>query len=134
MTIKNEKYIDKVLLTFGHNKPTKRQLSPPKNWPITYGAKSQIALNKDTSPKLNESRIKLVQWIIGALLYYARNVDNKPLISLSDIGAQQAADTQETAGAVIQLLNYVATYPDDGITYHSSGMVLTTLADAWYFN
>ena len=35
--------------------------------------------------------------------------------ALSTIEAQQAAATEETADVIEQLLDYVATYPDDGI-------------------
>ena len=58
--------------------------------------------------------------IIGSLLYYARAVDNKLLTTLSTISSQQVKATEHTARAVHQLLNYVATYPSDGITYRAS--------------
>ena len=35
---------------------------------------------------------------------------------------------------MLQLLEYLATYPDDGITYRASDMVLAGHADAAYLN
>jgi hypothetical protein len=67
---------------------------------------------------------------VGSLLYYARAVDNKLLATLSTISSQQAKATQNTARAVAQLLDYVATYPSDGITYRPSAMILAAHSDA----
>jgi hypothetical protein len=58
-----------------------------------------------------------IQEIVGALLYYARAVDNKRLVALSAIAARQAKATIATEQAVHLLLDYVATYPNDGIVY-----------------
>ena len=41
-------------------------------------------------------------------------------MEFSAIGAQQAAATEETAEAIEQLLDYVATYPNDGILFRKS--------------
>ena len=74
--------------------------------------------------------MKRSQGIIGSLLYYARAVDNKLLTTLSTLSSQQAKATKNTAKAVHQLLDYVATYPNDGITYQASTMTLATHSDA----
>ena len=79
---------------------------------------------EDTLPKLNNMGIKRVQGIVGAILYYARAVHSRLLVGLSKIGAQQASATEQTAAAIDQLLDHVATYPNNGITYRASGMVL----------
>ena len=50
--------------------------------------------------------------------------------TLSTISTQQAAATASTAAAVHQLLDYVATYLNDGITYQASTMVLAAHSDA----
>ena len=102
----------------------KPQLSPHKHREIQYGAKIQTAIDVDTSPPLDTKGIKRVQQIVGALLYYARAVDNKLLVALNAIGMQQSAATEETDKAISQLLDYVATYPNHGTIYRSSGMVL----------
>ena len=56
------------------------------------------------------------------------------LVALSAIGSQQAAVTEDTMSAVDQLLDYCATYPDNGITYRASNMVLAARSDAGFDN
>ena len=53
-----------------------------------------------------------------------RAVNNKLIVALSAIGAQQAAATENTAAAIEQLLDYVATYPNYGILFRKSDMIL----------
>ena len=91
-------------------------------------------MEDDTSAPLNASGIKRVQGIVGALLYYARAVDNKLLVALNAIGTQQAAATEAAAAAISQLLDYVATYPNDGTIYRSSNMILAAHSDAGFNN
>ena len=93
-------YIAKVLLKYGNPIPEKTQLSPHKHREISYGAKEQLAPEDDTSPPLDSQGTKRVQGIVGALLYYARAVDNKLLVGLSAIGSQQASATQRTNEAI----------------------------------
>ena len=45
------------------------------------------------------------------------SVNNKLLVALSAIGSQKSAATEETDDAIEQLLDYVATYPDNGILF-----------------
>ena len=123
-------YIADVLLKYGHQMPRKPQHSPHKHREIIYGAKLQLIPDDDTSPALNDAGIKRIQGIVGSLLYYARAVDNKLLVALSAISSQQAAATENTATAATQLLDYVATYPSDGITYRASSMILAAHSDA----
>jgi len=56
------------------------------------------------------------------------------LVALSDIAACQAYATVATEQAVHLLLDYVATYPADGIVNRSSDMVLCAHADAGFLN
>ena len=78
--------------------------------------------------------MRRVQQIVGALLYYARAVDNKLLVALSAISSQQTKATENTMEAVQMLLDYCATYPNDGITYRASDMVLSGHSDAGFNN
>ena len=54
----------------------------------------------DDSPPLNDKGIKRVKGIVGALIYIGRAVNNKLLVALSAIGAQQAAATEETKDTI----------------------------------
>eukprot|EP00804_Cyclotella_cryptica_P028768 CCRYP_018720-RA/>CCRYP_018720-RA protein AED:0.37 eAED:0.37 QI:0/0/0/1/0/0.25/4/0/1148 len=125
-------YISALLLKYDHPRPRKPQHAPHKHREIIYGAKEQLLPDNDTSPPIDAAGIKRIQGIVGSLLYYARAVDNKLLVALSTISSQQTAATQNTAAAVHQLLDYVATYPNDGITYRASSMILAAHSDASY--
>eukprot|EP00804_Cyclotella_cryptica_P013680 CCRYP_016124-RA/>CCRYP_016124-RA protein AED:0.29 eAED:0.26 QI:0/0/0/1/0/0/4/0/346 len=125
-------YISALLLKYDHPRPRKPQHAPHKHREIIYGAKEQLLPDNDTSSPLDAASIKRIQGIVGSLLYYARAVDNKLLVALSTISSQQTAATQNTAAAVHQLLDYVATYPNDGITYRASSMILAAHSDASY--
>ena len=127
-------YVRNLLHREGHVAPAKPQLSPHKHREIVYGAKHQYSDVADTSPALDAKGITRVQRIVGALLYYGRAVNNKLLVALSAIGTQQAAATEQTNVAVAQLLDHVATYPDDGILFRASAMVLCAHADAGFNN
>jgi hypothetical protein len=61
-------------------------------------------------------------------------VDNKLLLALSAIAARQAKATVATRQAVNLLLDYVATYPNNGIVYRASNMILCAHADAGFLN
>ncbi len=71
----------------------------------------------DTSEQLNIHQKRCFQEIVGLLLFYARAVDNKLLVALSAITTQQSCAIVATEQAVHLLLDYVATYPSDGIIY-----------------
>ena len=88
----------------------------------------------DASPKLNDTGIKIIQAIVGALLYHGRAVDNKILVALIELGSTQAAATKLTKTDLSQLLDYLSTYPDDGILYRSSAMILAAHSDVAYPN
>ena len=61
-------------------------------------------------------------------------MDNKLLTALSAIGSQQTKATENTKKAVNMLLDYCATYPNDGITYRASDMILCGHSDAGFNN
>eukprot|EP00804_Cyclotella_cryptica_P001438 CCRYP_003679-RA/>CCRYP_003679-RA protein AED:0.40 eAED:0.48 QI:0/0/0/1/0/0/2/0/357 len=129
-----KEYTMTLLFKYNHPLPKKCQLSPFKATPIVYGAKTQFSPDPDNSPLLSAEGIKHIQGIVGALLYYARAVDNKLLHALRDIGTKLASATCHTNDKINQLLDYCATYPNDGITYRSSDMILSAHSDAAYLN
>ena len=95
---------------------------------------SHLGLKQLTIPTANEKEIKRVKGIVGSLLYVGRAVNKKLHVTLSAIGAQQEAATKETAAAIEQLLDCVATYRDDGILFRKSDMILAAHVDAGYLN
>ncbi len=112
----------------------KPQLLPFTATPIAYGQKNQFTPDKDTSAPLLPDHIKRIQKIIESLLYYAQAVDNNLLVALNAISARQAKATVHMDLLVEMLLNYAATYPNDGIVYRASDMVLCAHADVGYLN
>ncbi len=56
------------------------------------------------------------------------------LVALSAIAPQQSCATIATKQAVHILLDYVATYPSDGIIYQASDMVLCAHSNAEFLN
>jgi hypothetical protein len=80
-------YIDTLFIKFKHPRPPKPRLSLYACLPISYGAKSQLTPESDTSALLDDKRKHRIQEIVGSLLYYARAVDNKLLVALSAIAA-----------------------------------------------
>jgi hypothetical protein len=128
------RYISTLLLKFKHPQPTKPRLSLFKCRPTAYGAKAQLILVPDTSELLDDNHKRCIQEIVGALLYYARVVDNKLLVAISTISARQSKTTIATEQAVNLLFDYAATHPNDGIAYQSSNMILCTHADEGFLN
>ena len=114
--------------------PKKPHLPPHKHIDIYYGFKVQYVAEADSIPPLDALGIKRFQRIVGAILYYARAVDNKLLLDLSAIGAHHNSTTKLTSAATDQLLNYVTTYPNEGISYHISSMVFSGNSSASFLN
>ena len=53
---------------------------------------------------------------MGDLLNYGRAVNKKLMVAISELVKQQATATEATRNAINQILDYVFTYPNDGIT------------------
>ena len=127
-------YTDNLILTFGHKAPSKPQISPHRHHKFVYGSNHHLVVEEDTSPKITKAGIKRVQAIVGELLYYARAVNNKLLVGLGAIVAQQSAATKKPHAVIDQLLDHVATYPNDGIGHQAIHMVLYDYSDAGFNN
>ena len=56
------------------------------------------------------------------------------MVAINTIGTKHASSTEATNDAVHQLLDYLATYPDDGILYRASDMILVAQSDAGFHN
>eukprot|EP00957_Ditylum_brightwellii_P137191 10460181-Ditylum_brightwellii.AAC.1 len=69
-------------------------------------------MEDDNMPKLDKKRTKQIQQIIGALLWYCRNMDINILKVLESLTAQQNTLTEQTEKAVQQLLDYCITHPN----------------------
>ena len=114
--------------------PRNPQLSLHKCREVEYGSKTQLAPKEDTYKPINDAVAFRVQTFVGALLWISCAVNNTLLVTLIAIGSQQASATEDTNKVIYQLLDYCATYPDDGILYRSNEMILTGHSDAGFNN
>ena len=123
-------YIQKVLQRFQHDNPSTPQRCPFQPNPRKFGTDSQDTLPPDESNPLEPSGLTRVQQVVGALLFYARAVDNTILPALSTIASSQAAATEQTLARCTQLLDYCASNPDAKVQYRASDMILNIHSDA----
>lgn len=124
-------YIRAALKTFQwiFSKP---QHSPfPWNRPV-FGQCIQYADLVSDSPPLHATDTTRVQSICGTFLYYGQAIDPTILPALNRISTSQSAPTEETLARCLQLLDYLATYPDATIQYTASDIILICETDAAY--
>ena len=119
---------------FDHPNPKKPQHSSHRHTSIIYGAKVQYAAENPTSPPLDSTKKLRIQQLVGAICYYARDIDNKLLVALIKLAQQQSSPTDYANRDMLQLLDYLATYPNNGINYRSRNMILAGHVDSDYFN
>ena len=127
-------YISKLLQRLNHIPPNKPTFSPHEHYPVTIIKKGerQYVKSPDTTTPLDPKETKRIQSIVGALLYYARSIDNTILPALNDISMFQSKPTQKIKDKCDRLLNYVATYPNVVLRYYASNMQLHVDSDAAY--
>ena len=101
--------------------------------PLCLEKNVQTAL-VDTSNCLSLKKIKLVQRVVGFLLYYSCAIDPTTVAALSSIAACQANGTEDVLLACHQLLDYVATYHNATICFLVRDMVLVVHLDASYLS
>ena len=116
--------VSKALHIFQHILRGGKDYYPHICAPIQYGQKIQIVDPLDAAEYLTEKESNLIQQVCGTLLYYAINIDNTILLSLSDISSEQSKATKNKSKHVTKLLNYLASNPNAEIHYRDSGMQL----------
>ena len=89
-------YIKQMRQRYEHIPPKKMQHSPYPAQPKIYGAAAQDSTPMDNSLLINDERKKLVQQIIGGVLYYGRAVDLTVHPALSSIASERASATENT--------------------------------------
>jgi hypothetical protein len=134
LDISMPRYINNVLQRFQHPVPSSPQNGPYKPFPKKYGTAAQDPIPTDASASLDSDGQKRIQQIVGALLYYARAVDNTILLSLSAIASEQSHPTQLTHARCLQLLDYCASHPHAVVRFKASDMVLNIHSDASYLS
>ena len=127
-------YVKKLRQRFNHKTPTKPVHSPYKATPKVYGADAQNTITEDTSPKLKDKDVNIVQQVVGVCLYYGRAIDDTILPALSSIASEQTIATENTMKKIIHLMDYLATHPDAVIMFRASDMILNVHSDASYLS
>ena len=88
-------YLEKAMMRFKLEIPTKVQSSPHWHTEVKYGAKKQFVDEETESPPLSKEEAKYVQAVAGTPLYYGRAVDPTILPALSSIAMEQAKSTEK---------------------------------------
>jgi hypothetical protein len=105
-----KRYINKELMHFQHNQPTKPEHSPHQY--IEPQAPMHYTEPSNTTEPLIKAETQELMIVIGTFLYYARTIYSTILVALSSLALAQVHGTQATTEACIKLLNYAATHPD----------------------
>jgi hypothetical protein len=87
-------YILKLRAKFDHQKPAKPQNSPHRAPKKQYGKLAQDPIPPNNTPPINAVHIKVIQQVIGGVLYYAQAVDMTVLTALSALASNQASATK----------------------------------------
>jgi hypothetical protein len=127
-------YANNLLLSLNWPMPKKPQLLPFTAAPIAYGQKKNLHIRQKHIGSSVAIMHQAHSKIIRSLLYYAQAVDSKLLVALNAISSRQANATVHMEQLLETLLNYLTIYPNDGIVYRASDMVLCAHADAGYLN
>ena len=124
-------YLEKAMIRFKHETPTKVQNSPHQHIEVKYGAKKQYIDNEVESPPFQKRmRNTFKQYQAHS---YTMGEQSTPPFSRS-IATEQVKLTEKTMATVKQLLDYCTTQEQAIITYTASKMILSIHSDAGYNN
>ena len=127
-------YVSKLRQRFSHKMTNAPQHSPYKAPKKVYCAAAQDIIAPDDTAKLNNEQIKLIQKVIGVCLYYSRAVNDTLLPPPNAIASEQTNSTKRTMEKILQLLDYLATYPAAKIRFHVLSMILNIHSDTSYLS
>ena len=126
-------YIRK-LLQRGRPHGIKGASTPAQYTSPNYAHPGAQKATMDDSPIVSESDQKLLQSVVGTLLYYARAVDPSICTAVHQLGSVQAKPTENDMRKMDRLLQYVSTHSNNGIRYYASNMILQLMSDASYLS
>ena len=97
-------YVAAALYKYQH-KPAQRPQHSPHKWERpSYEARQKMARKEDTPPLITKEDKTHIQKIVGTLIYYAREVKPKMMVTLGSISVNQAKSNETTAQSIKQLL------------------------------
>ena len=126
-------YIEKLLQRVRPN-GIKGAQTPARYQPPQFKKVGAQTATVDNSPLASIEDKKLLQSVIGTLLYYTRAVDPSICTAVHELGSVQAQPTLNDMAKMDRLLQYVSTHRNIGIRYYASNMILNMLSDASYLS
>ena len=75
-------YIKRILAKYKHVMPKKPQYSPSPVQPRKYGRAAQEPMPEDDTPPASKEERRLIQQVVGSIIYYANGVDLTALTGL----------------------------------------------------
>jgi hypothetical protein len=124
-------YVEKLLRRVRPN-GIKGAHTPAKYTPPNYANPGAQTASIDPSPFASEDDKKLLQSVIGTLLYYSRAVDPSICTAVHELGSVQSKPTENDMLKMERLLQYVYNHQNIGIRFYASNMCLQSLSDASY--
>ncbi len=106
--------------------------TPALYTPPNYANPGAQKATVDDSPLATETNKKLMQSVVGTLLYYSRAVDPSICTAVHQLSSVQAQPTANDMARMYRLLQYLAAHSNNGIRYHASDMILQLMSDASY--
>ena len=122
-------YVNKALIRFQHQDPSKPTNSPEKIEQPTHGAKFKHAKEEPESTSLSKNELLRLQQVVGTFLHHEKAIDLTTLVTISDSSQAQTNSNEQTLNAMVHLLNYASTHPDAKDRFHNSGMTLHIHSD-----
>jgi hypothetical protein len=126
-------YIDRLLKCVQPD-GIKGAQTPAKYQPPQFKHVGSQTATVDTSPLATPEDKKLLQSVIGTLLYYSRAVDPSICTAIHTLGSVQANPTLNDMKRMERLIQYVSTHRNIGIRYYASNMILNMMSDASYLS
>lgn len=123
-------YIANALERFGIEPKSRGTHAPAPSPDKRYYDKTPQEATKDDSPPVGPAEQLFIQEVVGVLGWYARAVDPTIICAVNKLASRQARPTENVVKDALQLLDYVATYPDATIVYEPSDMQLQGHSDA----
>ena len=124
-------YISKLLKSAVPESVKLRMYDSPMIYtPPVFGSTAPQIAPVDSSPLASSSDGRLLQTVVGSLLYYARAIDTLMLTAVCNLSTLQSSPTLDTMNKMYRLLGYAAKHPNACQYIVPSDMTLRVQSDA----
>jgi hypothetical protein len=127
-------YVTAALKRFNIAPSNRFTRSPAVYIPPKYGKHIQYVDDDLQLPKLDPTRAKFIQQVIGVFLYYSRAVDGTMFTTINKLATRQSHPTLSLYNDVQHFLRYASSHPNAQVTFFPSDMILVTHSDASYLS